>query len=152
MNRRKFIGTIGATSLVGLAGCATILNQSGSGVMDYSFSKASADNVPDETQITAVEPVTDGGATVTIRGKVHGRNGCIETRVGSEPEMTSSADPTRVETMIETYEPEDSGMCTGAIKPIGYEIVVTCASRPDEIVVSEGGQESDEYTLTVPGA
>lgn len=143
---------IGSAGMIGLAGCSTDAHGGSNkpGVRSYSFTKIDSEDAPEETEVTSVQQLSDGSIETTIKGIVRVRNGCIDIRLGSNPEMTSDSDPVRVETMIGTYKPEDSDMCTQAIKPIGYKLRINCDPKPEEIVVSQAGENSQVYTLKVP--
>lgn len=151
MNRRELLRRGGAFTIIGLAGCAGPVesNERQSGVSSHSFKKLSPDETPDEPELTNVSMLSDGTQEITIQGTVSVRNGCIDIRLGSEPEMTSDSDPVRVETMIGTYKPDDSDMCTQAIKPIGYELRITCYPPAHEVVIAQAGVNSDSYTVSV---
>lgn len=140
---------LGSASMIGLAGCSDIHTES-KGIGSYSFTKIPAEDVSQEPEVTSVQQLSDGSVETIIKGVVQVRNGCIDIRLGSKPELTSESNPVRIETMIGTYKPDDSEVCTQAINSIGYRLRINCDPKPDEIVVSQAGENSEVHTLDIP--
>lgn len=150
--RRKFIGLLGTAGILGMAGCTTeqdqMTEEPTTGVRDYSFNTIPADQAPYDAEIISADHQPEGSIEITIRGTVEVRNGCINIRLGSEPEMTSE-DPVRVNAMIGTYTPTEEEGCTQAIKSIGYELIFTCNPIVQEISLAQAGLNSQVYELEV---
>lgn len=157
MDRRSFLGTVGTVSVIGVSGCIGPDDTSNPNetpqdetpeelsltVTDHSFEVVDPQRVPAEPEI-----ISRDGSTFTVGGVVSGKNGCMSARLASDPSQGDS-DPLTVDLSVETFK-EGEGMCTQAIKQIGFEIEFTYeGDNPEEILVRLDGVESGTYTLEV---
>lgn len=150
INRRQIIGAVVSTGIIGISGCSSQQEPEieDPGVQNYSFSKISSEDAPDNPEINETKELSDGSMEITVVGTVEVKNECMDIQIENKPEMTSSSDPVRVKAVIETYKSED-GMCAEVITPIGYELNITCKPAAEEVTISQGGINSQTQTLEI---
>jgi hypothetical protein len=90
-------------------------------------------------------------ATVSVAGCIEGRNGCAEARLESV-DYDATGDTLRVAVAAVVDVPPDT-MCTQAITPRGYEVVVTFAGGlPGRVaVVHDDVDGRREVATATPG-
>jgi hypothetical protein len=164
MNRRSFIGTISAVSVIGVAGCVDT-DPDETDPSTSSPNEEPPENPPEERSLTVTdftfeivpaetisaepEVVSHENGTVTIRGSIQVSDGCKSAELASDPEQGDS-NPLTIRASVVEYTEEKGGVCTEAIETLGFELQVSYeGDTPEEFVVDIGGVEPHTHTLSV---
>lgn len=141
MNRRTFV----TTSVVGgiglLSGCMLDRQypESSTGSIEgYSLNLVDSEESPRNPELQSREE------SVVVRGIASVSNGCMSLQFDQDP----SVDGDTVVVSLEEYK-ENNGMCTQAVRDIGYEIVIDKPENITTVQVSVQSVESDSYSLSV---
>lgn len=158
MERREYLKILGVLGISGLAGCTDDYS-GGEGpyssgpdedevmAVENSFEVIPSDEAPDEPTITSRD-----GDTFVISGTIRVSNGCKSARLAHEPEITGQ-EPVSVLATIESYDETDGkGVCTMAIKEVGYELQLTSSESVDEFQIRHEGVSGETFILNVQQA